>query len=263
MARIRTIKPTFWADEKIATLPRMVRLTFLGVISAMADDHGRARANPRLVAAAVYPLDEDVLASEVAQHLELLAERGLISLYDVAGERYLHVINWSKHQKINRPSDSQLPAPQRRKPHAIVARQHEPSLRVHGKFSEDSVSLHAVVEGKGEEGSVVDVSASPEAGKNGSGRIAWSAEGAAIWQNQVGHISVGHFGKALKPVVEKYGWPDTRSALLTYIELNEGKTRKVEWMANDAVRWIDLAKMPCVDPETRELTEKGQLAYNS
>jgi hypothetical protein len=36
-ARIRTIKPEFWNDEKLGKLPREVRLTFLGIISSMAD----------------------------------------------------------------------------------------------------------------------------------------------------------------------------------------------------------------------------------
>lgn len=97
----------------------------------------------------------------------------------------------------------------------------------------------------------------------GNGHKAWPAEGADLWVQQVGHITPAHFGKALKPMVDRYGWPDTKAAIETYIEMNEGKPRNPEWLVKEAVRWIELAKMPCVDPETRELTEKGRLAYNS
>lgn len=98
---------------------------------------------------------------------------------------------------------------------------------------------------------------------NGQRHLSWPEEGSELWTEQVGHVTAPRFGKALKPIVLQHGWPTTKAALLTYIELNEGKPRRVEWFAGDAVRWISLANMPCVDPNTRELTEKGRLAYNS
>jgi len=97
----------------------------------------------------------------------------------------------------------------------------------------------------------------------GNGQKTWPVEGSELWTEQVGHITAPRFGKAIKPVVTQHGWPQTKAALLTYIELNEGKTRKVEWFAADSVRWVNLANMPCVDPNTRELTEKGRMAYNA
>lgn len=89
----------------------------------------------------------------------------------------------------------------------------------------------------------------------------WPSEGSELWGEKVGPITPPRFGKSLKAVVDKYGWPETKAALECYIELNEGKARRVEWFAGDVVRWVTLAKMPCVDPETRELTEKGRMAY--
>lgn len=47
MARIRTIKPEFWSDEKLSPLAPIDRLTFLGLIS-MADDYGRVHDARRL-----------------------------------------------------------------------------------------------------------------------------------------------------------------------------------------------------------------------
>lgn len=111
MARIRSIKPEFWTDEKVCSLARPVRLTFLGIISAMADDEGRLKGDPRLVKAAVYPLDDDVDAATVRSHLEDLASARLIQRYRVNGEDYIQVVNWKKHQRIDKPTASRLPAP--------------------------------------------------------------------------------------------------------------------------------------------------------
>ena len=39
MARIRTIKPEFWTDEKVVTLPFEARLLFIGMWN-FCDDEG-------------------------------------------------------------------------------------------------------------------------------------------------------------------------------------------------------------------------------
>src|SRR5688500_4877941 len=100
MARIRSIKPEFWSDDKIGLLPREVRLTFLGLISAMADDHGRMKGNARVIRGGVYPMDDDVSAATVEEHLARLADAKLIKRYEVNGEPYIQLANWKKHQKI-------------------------------------------------------------------------------------------------------------------------------------------------------------------
>lgn len=111
MARIRTIKPAFWTDEKLAQLEPVVRLTFLGLISAMADDGGRCKADPRLVKAAVWPLDDDIRCADVAQHLDDLERVGRVLRYTVDGATYLEIVNWSRHQRIDKPRKSELPPP--------------------------------------------------------------------------------------------------------------------------------------------------------
>lgn len=98
-------------------------------------------------------------------------------------------------------------------------------------------------------------------GNNGH-PLSWTDEGAQLWSEKVAPIEPGRFGRAMKKVVTAYGWPLTRQALECYIEIKEGRPRKAEWFADDAVTWVRLSKMPTVDPVTRELTEKGRLAYN-
>lgn len=110
MARIRSIKPTFWRDEKLTLLSREVRLTFIGIISA-ADDAGRLRGDLRLVKSDIYPLDDDVTKDILDAHLVELAKVGVITRYASAGSDYIAIPNWLKHQAINKPSPSFLPAP--------------------------------------------------------------------------------------------------------------------------------------------------------
>jgi hypothetical protein len=111
MARIRTIKPIFWSDEKLGLMPRDVRLLFLGLISAMADDVGRCKGNARIVRFAVFPYDEDITATHVESWLCELERVGRIIRYTVHGEDYIAITNWSRHQRVEKPQASQLPAP--------------------------------------------------------------------------------------------------------------------------------------------------------
>ena len=111
MARIRSTKPEFWTDPLMCTLPRDVRFTFKGIWEVMADDAGRFRADPLLVKAQVWPLEKDISAKKVAKFLRILAERRRIILYDVEGAPYGFVVNWLRHQRIDHPSSSIIPAP--------------------------------------------------------------------------------------------------------------------------------------------------------
>lgn len=89
----------------------------------------------------------------------------------------------------------------------------------------------------------------------------WPVEGAELWSNTVGPIDAPRFGRAVKKVVDRYGWPETKAALECYIELKEGSLRKAEYFAGEAVTWIRLGKMPLVDPNSGALTERGQMAH--
>lgn len=109
MPRIRTIKPDFFTSESVSRLSLRARLTWVGMWTH-CDDEGRCRDNPKLIRAAVWPLDE-VSVKQVEQDLEELAAHARILRYEVAGKRYIEVTNWTEHQKINRPVASKFPAP--------------------------------------------------------------------------------------------------------------------------------------------------------
>ena len=109
MARIRTIKPSFWGDEKVARVSRDERLLCVGLIS-MADDEGRFLASPAAVGGFVFPNDE-LPASRIGKWLNRLDCIGLIRLYEDSGVRYGVLPGFKGHQVINRPSRSTLPPP--------------------------------------------------------------------------------------------------------------------------------------------------------
>lgn len=124
MARIRTIKPDFWTDEKLTDCSLSARLLFIGTWN-FADDAGNLDRSHKQIKARVFPLDnidcEPLL-------IELIAQ-GLLIEYAVEGKQYLHIKGFEKHQLINRPSKPTCPS------------------------YEDSVSAHAGRKGrKGKEG---------------------------------------------------------------------------------------------------------------
>ncbi len=110
MARIRTVKPEFWGDPKIARCSRDARLLFLGLFNE-SDDEGRQLGSPRKIGGVVFPNDEDVTPARITKWLDELERERLVARYDVDGVSYLLILGFVKHQKVNRPSPSRLPCP--------------------------------------------------------------------------------------------------------------------------------------------------------
>lgn len=122
--RIRTVKPEFFTNEDVQSVPADVRYTLIGLFF-YADDYGRAPANLGLMRSSIFPLDEDLTVGVLETHLYALAEakHPLIQLYDVDGRSYLRVSDWDYWQRIDRPTASRLPAP----PEEPLARTREDS----------------------------------------------------------------------------------------------------------------------------------------
>lgn len=104
MARIRTIKPEFWQDEKLLPLSDTTRLVFLGLIS-MADDLGRLVYNPKLIEALLFDPDGPDRSRDVRESLANLSRIGRVVVGKASsGQRVLQIANWAKHQKVDKPN---------------------------------------------------------------------------------------------------------------------------------------------------------------
>src|SRR5712691_5641185 len=100
MARIRTLKPEFWSDEKLSRCDVLTRLVFVGLIS-QADDAGRLVDSVKLI--------DGVLFSETADTcgpaLETLACLGRILRFtSSSGQSIIQIVKWREHQKVDKPS---------------------------------------------------------------------------------------------------------------------------------------------------------------
>ena len=105
MARIRTIKPEFWTDEKIVELSPFSRLLFIGLWN-FADDEGRMVFSLGRIKMQIFPGDSLDIS-------ELFGEiRGkLVEIYTIDNIEYLQITGFSRHQKIDKRMSSKYPAP--------------------------------------------------------------------------------------------------------------------------------------------------------
>ncbi len=109
MPRKRMIDPNFWRDEKISNCSYMERLLFQGLWT-FAEDSGVGRANPLLIKADVFPYDP-LREADIKTSLEKLSGLGLILLYERDSQMYYYIVNFGRHQTINKPSKCVLPMP--------------------------------------------------------------------------------------------------------------------------------------------------------
>jgi len=112
MPRIRTIKPEFWGDEKLAPLVAIDRLVFLGLIS-MADDAGRLVDSIKSIDGFIFPETSETSRESLAT----LARLGRIIRYTSdSGQPIIQIANWLRHQRVDKASKYVLPpAPRRRR----------------------------------------------------------------------------------------------------------------------------------------------------
>jgi hypothetical protein len=102
--RIRTIKPDFWQNETIASLPEFTRLLAIALLN-YADDHGYFMANPKLIHGNLFPFEED--SKKVPRSIQELSRVGYLELgKDEKGRDVARVINFTKHQRVDKPKPS-------------------------------------------------------------------------------------------------------------------------------------------------------------
>ena len=101
MARIRSIKPEFFTDEKIADLSPTARYLFIGMW-CFCDDQGIHQASAKQIKMEIFPAD-DLSLDAITSLLNELLDLHLLEEYEVEGKRWWIVKGW-KHQKIEKPN---------------------------------------------------------------------------------------------------------------------------------------------------------------
>jgi len=124
VARIRTIKPEFWTDERIGEVSVSARLLLIGSLN-FADDEGGLERSSKQLKAQIFPYDSIDCEPLV---LELLRV-GLFIEYEVADRKYLHIKGFSKHQKVENKAKPRIPV-------------YDPSVKTIQPITESSPSPH-------------------------------------------------------------------------------------------------------------------------
>lgn len=96
MARLRTIKPGFFRNEKLGVLAPLDRLLFAG-LWCWCDREGRIEDRVGRIRADVLPYD-NVTDKDVDGSLTRLAETGFIIRYTRDDVDLIQVLTWDKHQ---------------------------------------------------------------------------------------------------------------------------------------------------------------------
>jgi hypothetical protein len=112
MARMRTLKPEYWADEELATnTSRDARLLYPGMWN-LSDEHSRLRGDARWIKGQLFPYDDDLTADAIDKLIEELVAVGKVVRYRIGGASYLYLPNLSKHQRLDTAKvPSRLPPP--------------------------------------------------------------------------------------------------------------------------------------------------------
>lgn len=109
MPRQRMIKPEFFDSESLAVCSIEARLAFIG-LWVMGDDYGNQKAQLFRLQHRIFPYDE----MDIGHFLDLLCELeevGCIKGYEIDGERYINVPNFSSYQTVRKPSGTTVPEP--------------------------------------------------------------------------------------------------------------------------------------------------------
>lgn len=105
MSRIRSIKPEWLEDERLITAGSDARVASIALI-ILADDYGRGRLTVA-TAARIFPETPENFREAFARLSGWFVEE-----YHVRGQGYFRIVNWDKHQKVDKPGKPHVPPPE-------------------------------------------------------------------------------------------------------------------------------------------------------
>ena len=109
MARIRSDKPEAYQSETLAEISLAAERTFKGM-ATITDDRGRLADKPAQINGELWSMRGNHTKDDLESELGEMVAVDLVCRYvGCDGKRYLHLVKWDQHQKIDRPSRSRLP----------------------------------------------------------------------------------------------------------------------------------------------------------
>lgn len=105
MSRIRSVKPEWLDDERLLTAGSDARVLSISLI-ILSDDYGRGRLTLS-TPSRVFPETPENFREAFARLSGWYVEE-----YTVRGQRYFQILNWKKHQKVDKPGKPQVPPPE-------------------------------------------------------------------------------------------------------------------------------------------------------
>ena len=106
----RYIREEYLTSERVDLLDvREERFYFR--LFLVVDDFGRFEANEKLLKSKVFPLKEDVRATDITRWLTACEKAGLIRLYTASGKRYLSIERFAQTRANCRSTKSKYPEP--------------------------------------------------------------------------------------------------------------------------------------------------------
>jgi hypothetical protein len=111
MARMRSLKPEYWGDMKMARVSRDARLLYLALWN-QSDEWARCHGDTRWIKGHCLPYDDDLNLKAIDRLLDELERIDRILRYEVDGERFIYLPKLAKHQRLEpAKTPSRLPPP--------------------------------------------------------------------------------------------------------------------------------------------------------
>lgn len=203
MARIRTIKPDFWEDEKLGAIPIQARLLFIGTWS-YADDNGVIRGSAALLKSQIFPYDDNLRIGEVKKWIDALVEARMLIPLSYKGASYYVIRTFRSHQRIDTRYSNEL-----------IPREELTALIPHTEYTSSTRRAHT--ECTAQEMEVeMEIKENPNSDELGQKKDAAVAATNARKED---------FRKSLIPYVETYGREMIRAFFDYWTEKNRSGTR--------------------------------------
>lgn len=117
MAGDRNLPIDLWTRAGVVACRYETRLLFVAMQN-FADDHGVQPFMPTAIRLQVFPADADMDDARVRSMIEELVANKLLRIYEVAGQEYVALVDWSSLQRVRKgarrkyPADPSAPQPE-------------------------------------------------------------------------------------------------------------------------------------------------------